>query len=436
MVDLFPLVFEGIVVVVEIFTIYLYLTGIFPRNDRSFRLSLSAYLVFGILLGTASIFYPNMILLPFITFVGVLYLAWFLYRSHVLSALFAAFLYLMLAVVMEFFVVALYSWSFSVDLESVLSYGAARYFLTMTVKLIILLLVKIISVIMEKHRDSLQQRMMQSIPLILCQLILIAVVVGRFHEIYSGYDVLTYNTIIEIAGIFFVDIIILGYFRLLVGIYELQLGKEIALMQLENQLKYYAMIKSHQDTINAIEHDMRNHIKAIEELATAGYSKEVSEYLSNYSDTINENAKLVLTPHPLVSSILSECRQRAVKADVELQLNVSISDQIEVNQIDLTVILGNTIDNAFEALVDIPTSERKINILLKQSDYYLFYEIKNSYILTVKGSRAEGKAYHGYGLNNVRACVEKYAGNFQTNVNQNEFSVTIMIPCLLADSGK
>jgi sensor histidine kinase regulating citrate/malate metabolism len=138
---------------------------------------------------------------------------------------------------------------------------------------------------------------------------------------------------------------------------------------------------------------------------------------------------LVFTPHPMVSSILSYCRQRANRIGADLLLDVSVPSFIDVNQIDLTVIMGNTIDNALEALEDVVPAQRKLHISLRQSEFYLFYEITNTYDFTVAKKSYENRTFRGYGLRNVRSCVDKYGGSFNVNDKKGEYTVTIMIPC-------
>lgn len=421
--------FESAVVIVEMFTLYMYLSGIFLRNNLSRLYGVLAYFAFGLVLGAASIFVPNMVLLAVITFMGVLCLARFLYTSHILSAFFASLLYLLVVIAIDTTVPALYSWAFKAELAAIHTFGVERVFATIIVKLVALLAVRVISIIMEKHRDSLQRRMLQSIPLIVCQFILIAVIANIFISSYVENGTLTQRVFIEIVGLFLVDIIILWYYKLLISIHELRSQNEITAMQLENQIKHYGLVKAHQETINAIEHDMKKHIMVVEGMAKAGHEVEVSDYLDCFTDTINENIGLVYTPHPMVSSILSYCRQRAQKACIDLKLEVSVPSQININQIDLTVIMGNTIDNALEALDKMDPDQRRLHISLKQSDYYLYYEIMNTYDVAASKRHKKDKAIHGYGLRNVSNCVDKYEGSINIRENSSEYSVTIMVPC-------
>jgi len=429
MVSIASQLFESAVVAVEMFTLYMYLSGIFRRNNLSRLYGVLSYVVFGLVLGAASIFMPNMIVLATITLIGVLFLARFLYTGHILSAFFASLLYLLLVITIDATIPALYSWAFEAELASIHTFGAERVFATIIVKLVVLLLVRIISIIMEKHRDALHRRMLQSIPLIICQFIIIVVIANIFISSYDENGILTQIAFLEVVGLFIVDIVILWYYKLLISIYELRHRNEIAALQLESQVKHFGLVKTHQETINAIEHDMRSHIQVIEDMKKAGRDDEVSDYLARFTDTISENMGLVFTPHPIVSSILSYCRQRAKKAYVDLQLDVSVPNYIDINQIDLTVILGNTIDNALEALEEMESGSRKLHISVKQSNYYLYYEIMNTYDTVAVKARKKDKSLHGYGLKNVRSCVDKYGGSINVRDNSGEFTVTVMIPC-------
>lgn len=422
------LLFELTVVIVETFTIYLYLSGLFPSKKVPIWKPILGYGTFILLLGLASTLWPSMWLLPAITLFGVFALAIFLYEGHGLSSFFASFLYLVLCVVVEAVVPALQSLMLGDSLAEIHSFGAARMLSVVIAKLLMLLAVKLISTIMEKRRGMLHHRMLEAIPLIFCQIILIAVVMQDFIHAYQDKGEISAGALVEIVGIFFVNMVILWYFNLLAGSYELRYKAEISSMQLESQLRYYETIKSHQDTISAIEHDMKKHVQAIEAMAKDGRLDAATEYLEDFSQVMQDNMNLVFTPHPIVSSILTHCKQCAEREGIITQLSVALPETLEVHNIDLTVILGNTIDNALEALREMPDGARHLTINLSQSEHYLFYEAVNSFDPAASKVRNRRLSARGFGLNNVRACVEKYGGTLNITESEDTYQVSILIP--------
>ena len=429
MASVYSHLFESSVVIVEMITLYMFLSGIFMRNDRSEKAVLLAYSSMGFALAAASIFIPNMLLLATTTFAGVLILVLLLYASQTLPAIFAAFAYLLIVIAIDAIVPMMYSMLLDIELSSFRAFSELRVVVTLTTKLTLLLIVRIIVMLMEKRRLPLQRRMLQSIPLIICQFILIAAIVSIFIVNYETGETIPRAAVSVVIGLSAVDIVVIWYYKLLIDIYELRRANEIAAMQLDSQIKHFELVKSHQDTINAIEHDMKKHINAIEGMVLLNRAGEVSDYIKQFSGVISENMGLVSTPNPLISAILTHCMQRTKKDSVDTQIAVSVPSVVSISNIDLTVILSNTIDNAIEALDNMNIEDRKLSISLKQNEHYLFYEIANTYDAAAGKTERNGDSPRGYGLANVRSSVDKYGGTMNVKDDSNEFTVTIMIPC-------
>ena len=93
---------------------------------------------------------------------------------------------------------------------------------------------------------------------------------------------------------------------------------------------------------------------------------------------------------------------------------------------DFCVLLGNLLDNAIEACMELPPEvPRKVDITLRQKEHILLYEISNPY--QVKRKKVSKKKFHGYGLHNVEKCVSNNHGTFEIKKQDTTFTVTIML---------
>ena len=102
---------------------------------------------------------------------------------------------------------------------------------------------------------------------------------------------------------------------------------------------------------------------------------------------------------------------------------------------DLYILLGNALDNAVECLTAIPEMEKRflsINIrrkgglallcLRNYCDHALNFE--QGLPVTTKAEKAE----HGYGTRSIREIAEKYNGQMSVKVEQNIFTLNILLP--------
>lgn len=74
--------------------------------------------------------------------------------------------------------------------------------------------------------------------------------------------------------------------------------------------------------------------------------------------------------------------------------------------------------------LNFPSVKRTINSILRQTNKMLYYELSNPY--TGKATVKSGKV-HGYGLKNVRKCVEENNGPFNISSDQNMYIVKILL---------
>ena len=98
---------------------------------------------------------------------------------------------------------------------------------------------------------------------------------------------------------------------------------------------------------------------------------------------------------------------------------------------DISILVGNLLDNAIEACEQIQDGMRWVLFKLKKRQHSLFIEISNSLgtvprikdgeLLTSK----KDKRLHGYGLKSVKRIVQKYDGVFSFSVEADVFKVKI-----------
>ena len=150
---------------------------------------------------------------------------------------------------------------------------------------------------------------------------------------------------------------------------------------------------------------------------------QADEYLEHYRTTLASISGVVSTPNRVVSIILSDCVARASEAGIKPTLEIYLGKNFSINAVDLTVLLGNTIENALRALSEVPEDNgRSLHIMLRQRENFLIYEISNKYV-----PRAKVPARRGYGLRNVRECVKKYHGELKFSENGEVYTVTAIL---------
>ncbi|WP_342477011.1 GHKL domain-containing protein [Paenibacillus sp. FSL H7-0350] len=143
------------------------------------------------------------------------------------------------------------------------------------------------------------------------------------------------------------------------------------------------------------------------------------------------------TGNPVIDSILDYKRQEASAAEIDLRLELSLPPRLMLDTAVISVILGNALDNAREAVSLIPKeqgTERYIAVHMHYLNDSLFIRIQNPYagsvlqgpggeLLTTKSD----KRSHGIGLRNIRQTMERAGGLFQLAYSGQLFQLELVL---------
>ena len=113
--------------------------------------------------------------------------------------------------------------------------------------------------------------------------------------------------------------------------------------------------------------------------------------------------------------------------NIKVKLDVTIPEVLTISSLSLSIIIGNTFDNAIEACCDLPAEQRIIHLQLRKQYRSLFYRLENPYSDTVRSIRIG--EYHGYGLKNINRIVQENHGDFYTKKKDGVFTVQVRLNC-------
>jgi sensor histidine kinase regulating citrate/malate metabolism len=99
---------------------------------------------------------------------------------------------------------------------------------------------------------------------------------------------------------------------------------------------------------------------------------------------------------------------------------------------DLTTIVSNILDNALEAVDELPEENRKILFIIEEKMGCILFHSENAYAKlneTANKKYVSTKEGHmGVGLVNIESSVKQYDGIFTIDVQNKKFVVLITIP--------
>jgi|GEM_PF-3823295 len=238
------------------------------------------------------------------------------------------------------------------------------------------------------------------------------------------------NIIIMICGFIGLNIAAVHAVKKIAGSYELE--KDYAVLQQQNKLQYdmYTEVEYSRQCMDSLAHDMKNHLQMMCDIWLADpdkakqYRKKIENALSHMFLEFNCENKLLCI---IISHKYSTAKREGYIFEISFQ-DISF-DFIE--DIDLTAIFANLLDNAIEACRRIAyDTERKISVRVRKQNDFVKIIIENSSLpplLNKNGEILSSKAKHrGIGMRSARQAVEKYKGTIEVSYNAGKFTACIM----------
>lgn len=193
--------------------------------------------------------------------------------------------------------------------------------------------------------------------------------------------------------------------------------------------KYYAEVESMYTKMRGWRHDYRHHIQTMKVHAANGEFDEIIEYLDMLDDDLTNVETVIKTGNKMADAILNSKLSLAAQKEIKVKAEAKIPVSLTVSELDLCIIIGNLLDNAIEACMELPPDSRLIRIYMEMKGNYLYLSLINTAGGKKKHSfrttKGEG---HGLGIARTDAIVKKYGGYITRASEDEAFSTEILLP--------
>jgi len=202
----------------------------------------------------------------------------------------------------------------------------------------------------------------------------------------------------------------------------------------EQNIVYEKQIKLMDQSTRAmkvLKHDMKNHLTVLHGIYSKRNSEESDVYFQRIIDEIEGN-DYSQSGNFIIDSMINFKLGQLRKTNYQLSLDLNIPQKLDVSTYDLTVILGNLLDNAITAIkkadrklldLSISCSMGNLIIILKNS-YNGPLKIENGKFLSTK----KNKENHGIGFSNIKQSLNNYDGEIRLEYSKDIFSAHVIIP--------
>ncbi len=176
-------------------------------------------------------------------------------------------------------------------------------------------------------------------------------------------------------------------------------------------------------------HDMHNHIGAVRSLLTAEKYDKAIEYLDNLQKPVSGIAANVWTGDETVDYLINSRIAAAENEGISFETQIEFPKNTSIGSADLCAVLGNLLDNAFDAVrKDEITADRRISLTIRRINRMLIIKVVNTFngeINITNGKLRTTKTdggLHGWGVESARTAAAKYDGTITTTAEDDIFT--------------
>lgn len=408
--------------VTNIALLSLFMSRLFVRN----KIQSKWYFAFLILLCTGQCvlsLFPNWVIpRTLYLLLGGFLLARLFYEVQTWPAAFASGSFFVLGSVVEILAMLLIGVRLP-DTDLLMQAGAARVIYVVFSNLIQIPLLILVSHFFNREESDL--RIVWLLPLISIQLASISVCyVVQCHA--ADKDFPDYM-VFFMAVLLFVNIMIVFYVEALRKNEKEKYLAELTEQHYHLQIEYYQQLLEKQQETKALWHDIKKYTAAMQAVAAQNDSEQLRQIAQAAEDAYERVKDISAVGNPVVDALLNQYLRSAKENQIQVLLDITIPEVLAISTLLLSVVIGNTFDNAIEACRLIAPEKRVIHLQLRKQNRILFYSIENPYIDAVTQLRV-GK-HHGYGLKNVERVVNQNNGNFQVEKSKGLFVIQIRLNC-------
>lgn len=181
------------------------------------------------------------------------------------------------------------------------------------------------------------------------------------------------------------------------------------------------------------QHDYDNHFISLQVLLSAGNLEAALVYINQLMADSANIYRAFDTGNFVFDAFFSAKQKQAAEKHVRIEPVIQIKKAVKISDMDWSVLFGNLLDNAIEAVLQLPEEQRIIYLTMKTAANILSVCIKNRSVCPpqiVEGTLQTGKPdknAHGFGIENVLQVIEKYDGAHEIEYEDGWFSFSFVL---------
>lgn len=222
---------------------------------------------------------------------------------------------------------------------------------------------------------------------------------------------------ITVASLLVMNLLFLSIYTHVQRMNRERVALQLALQRDRADAAHYQALQAQFDSQRILVHDIKNHLRTIDVLASQGNAKEISEYIRQLDASLQMVPQARLCAEPILNMLLLRFRETCREGNVAFQCDIRDNSLTFLDAADTTTLFSNLLSNAFEAAV--ASQKRQIELSVRRDTE------QAAVVITLNNTcdqppetdgeggfvtRKKNREKHGVGLKSIRRVVCKYNG--------------------------
>ena len=203
--------------------------------------------------------------------------------------------------------------------------------------------------------------------------------------------------------------------------------------QNEQSAKYLDEVRSIHKEMRGYKHDFHHHLQALKGQLEAGEIDRALAYIEQLDRQLMNMDTLLKTGNVSLDAILSAKISQAKAENIAVTVKANVPDSLTVSDVELSIIIGNLLDNAIEAC-RMAKGDRFIRIYMAMKGNMLYFSMLNA---SGEKKKKKGSLFsshkdgvHGFGLRRAEAILHEHGGWVKYNSEDGAFTSEFLVPAI------
>lgn len=247
--------------------------------------------------------------------------------------------------------------------------------------------------------------------------------------LFSFEGLSAYDVSFSVAAILTTNFTVFFLFDRVAKLYQEKQESALIKQQNEYYVNQLLLVEELHETSGKLRHDIKNHLLTIDSYLEKNNIEEAKKHISSIIGAYQNKIEFVHTGFPVIDGLINAKLQSTHDKGIKVDIKTTLPSEFCFSSFDLTVILGNLLDNALQA-VSLVEKNRFIDIRMDCFKGMLIIKMSNSFKTAIQKESGKivtskpDKENHGFGLKNVNEILEKYNGTLETDTKDGIFTIT------------